>query len=251
MKTINIATANGYIFVNGKLTAYHFNSAVIDFAEGIVKYNCVLGGEETSFETKECPVVYKDENAYQIGKAEDSRVASLYDAICSSFFYISKTADLTAYCIVDNEVKERPFPESSYLFNGYRYSHPNKGSFYESYEKAMLCCDIVKVDENGKETIIPSVASRIALDDEQTQAIKVLTEAFKRVKELDIEIVSDYTDDTIYAFSNRNIKGYEYDCCCTNVICGEGYLINHLMTDIEVGVISLNREDTQMFAKFN
>ena len=66
---IDIATNSGYIFVNGKLTAYEFKSAKVNFGNGEVEYTCMLGGEEVRMALASCPEVFKNEEDYLHGKA--------------------------------------------------------------------------------------------------------------------------------------------------------------------------------------
>lgn len=67
--TMNLATSKGFIFRNGKLMAYEFISALVDYESEQVEYICKLGGKKTSFVADECPVVYEDAKAFKAQRA--------------------------------------------------------------------------------------------------------------------------------------------------------------------------------------
>ena len=82
---IDIATNSGYIFVNGKLTAYEFKSAKVNFGNGEVEYTCMLGGEEVRMALASCPEVFKNEEDYLHGKAIKANEFTWSKAIRKAF----------------------------------------------------------------------------------------------------------------------------------------------------------------------
>lgn len=96
-------------------------------------------------------------------------------------------------------------------------------------------------------------AREMALDEEQMSILKEVENALAKAKNAGIRFVCDIDDDSIYAYSNKQIKGIEYDCCSDRHISSYGYGINDLMTEVSDGgnCTAIARSDCKVFVKFN
>lgn len=253
MTRINLATNNGFMFVDGKLRAYEFKSAIVNFSSGEVTYTCMLGGEEKTFTTEECPKVYMGEEEFKQGITRGSHEYSWAEAIRGAFFYVSNEINnsqfFDVYAIKGNEVVSVPAPKNGFIYNG-RTSHPACGQLFATREDALLHCDIIVVDENGQETTTLSPASRVALNEEQKKAVEALEKAFREVCKLGVSLVADTCTDQIFAYSNKDVKQTEYGWS-NDAICEQGYKINDLMTLTLLDAITLSKDDTSMHVKFD
>lgn len=254
MTRLNLATSNGFLFVDGKLRAYEFKSAIVNFSSGDVEYTCVIGGEQKTFTTNDCPKVYKDEDAFKAGEFINGHHYTWAEAIRGAFFYvrdsISDSCDCTMYAVKDNEVIAVPAPMDGFVFNG-RTSHPASGTLYATREEALLHCDLIVVDEKGQETTTLSPAKRVALNEEQKEALEALEMALKRLNEVGVTLCTDTESEDLYVFSNKDIKEWTWDCCRDEVINKYGYGINDLMTKVRNGSpLSWCFSDTTMYVKF-
>ena len=254
MTRLNLATSNGFLFVDGKLRAYEFKSAIVNFSSGDVEYTCVIGGEKKTFTTNDCPKVYKDEDAFKAGEFINGHHYTWAEAIRGAFFYvrdsINDSCDCTMYAVKDNEVIAVPAPMDGFVFNG-RTSHPACSQFYETREHALLHCDLIVVDEKGQETTTLSPAKRVALNEEQKEALEALEIALKRLSEVGVTLCTDIESEDLYIFSNKDIKEWTLDCCGGEVINKYGYGINDLMTKVRNGSpLSWCFSDTMMYVKF-
>lgn len=251
MKTeINIASMGGYILYNGKLTAYEFNSARLNFATGEVEYDCILGGVQTTLKTTDDLKVYKDEEAYKRG---DSYRSSSYPHSGLLNDTIGDVEDYDkAYRIEDGRIVECEFPLEGFVVYKYgRSKYEGETKFYASRDEAILHCDIVKVESDGTEVRCPSVASLVALDEEQKDALKAVEEALKRVGELGVAFCHDADGDGIYAYSTKHIADRTWDCGC-GIIESYGYAIDSLLTPVDVKAYysTHNMYDVKMYVKF-
>ena len=251
---INLANSNGYLFVDGKLRAYEFKSAIVNFSNGEVTYTCVLGGEEKTFTTEDCPNVYKDEDAFKAGDFITGHHYTWAEAIRGAFFYVrdsvNDSGECTMYAVKDNEVIAVPAPMDGFVYNG-RTSHPASGTLYETREDALLHCDLIVVDEKGQETITLSPAKRVALTDEQKEAVEALETALKRLNEVGVTLAMDTDSETLYVYSNKDIKSRDWDCCRGEAITQYGYGINDLMTEVRyASPIGWCFSDTTLYVKF-
>lgn len=254
MTRLNLATSNGFLFVDGKLRAYEFKSAIVNFSSGEVTYTCILGGEEKTFTTEDCPKVYKDEDAFKAGEFINGHHYTWAEAIRSAFFYvrdsINDSCDCTMYAVKDNEVIAVPAPKDGFDYYNGRTKHPASGTLYETREHALLHCDLVVVDEKGQETTTLSPAKRVTLNEEQKEALEALEMAFKRLNEVGVTLCTDTESEDLYVFSNKDIKEQTWDCC-GEVINKYGYGINDLMTKVRNGSpLSWCFSDTTMYVKF-
>lgn len=255
MKTsIKIATSNGYILDNGKLTAYEFKSAKVDFSTGSVEYDCILGGKPTTFKKYDgdCPKVYADETAYQKGKTKQ-REYTFGNAVGACFFGVPYDVDgmIPAYCVVDGEPVRTNLPLTGYVLRWCdRWTYEGEGAFYETRDEAMLYCDIVKVAADGTETVIPSPASLVALNEEQKKAVQAVEDALENARRLGVSFACDIECERLYAYSGKRIKAYEYEYDCDEHITAFGYRINGLMSEMSLSPMCANLCETQVYAKF-
>jgi hypothetical protein len=255
MKTrINIATCNGYILSNGKLTAYEYKSAKVDFATGEVEYDCILGGVPTTFKTTDIIKVYKDEDAFKRDQVFNDYTYSWGEFIRSTIGYAPYELDddedcAKAYCVKNGEVVETAFPTIFIMEKG-KQSRYVGDRVYTSRKEAMLYCDIVKVEADGTEVSCPSPASLVALNEEQKKAVQAVEEALARASELGVEFGHDITDDEMFAYSNTHLldTDWGYD---GELITAFGYCINDLVTPLKSRpFLSYSRCESQFLVKF-
>jgi hypothetical protein len=261
MTTIYIANKDGYIFVNGKLTAYKFNSAKMNFADGMVEYSCILGGEETTFKTDERIKVYASEEHFRQGICENNLEQTYASAIRSAFFYVrdnvNQNPQFPAFQIQDGEVVECNLPMDNFLYDSnYRIKYVGEGKYYECRNEALLHCDIIKVDEQGEETIIPSPATLLSLDAEQMDALKAVQDALKKANELGVKFILDNDGGSFFAYSDKYVKERTWECFCSgngegkNHINDYGVLLNDLATPVGYNIPSFSMCDMGMYVKF-
>lgn len=255
--TLSVATKNGFMFFDGKLRAYQFISAELDFAKGEVAYTCKLGGVEHTFATDVENFIYENEDAYSKGTPQKNRIINWSHALNAGLrLCVGTSVDQTEHCelltIVDNEIIEVCAPVNGFVYDGYYITHPLKGKFYENKEDALMRLDIIKVDENGQETLIKSPASKVALTDEQNGALKEVMDALSKAHELGIRFIMDNCSDELYAYNDNEVKERTFDCCSDN-ICEWGYGINELMqrVDGKFSIIPISMDDCQTYVKFN
>lgn len=254
---IDIATNNGYIFVNGKLTAYEFKSAKVDFNTGAVEYTCLLGSKPATFETTACPEVFKNEEDYLHGKAIKANEFTWSKAIRKAFGFnlwqktemVDNNGVCKGFTIVNNEVVECDMPVSDYVTDGFNCQHKDKGVFYQHREQAMLYCDIIKVEADGTEIVCPSPAKRVALNDEQMTALKAVEDALKKAHDLGVEFCFNHCMDEIYAYSNLNEKDFCLDARGAD-INDFGYNINDLMVKVKASMLGYCMDETALYVEF-
>lgn len=237
--TMNLATSKGFIFRNGKLMAYEFISALVDFEEGTVQYTCKLGGEETSFTTDECPIVYKDEASYEASEGNIGKEIRWIDAVSRVFGGpIREQYQIEGYCplwaIENNEPVEKAAPLANYLYKEGSWrleiAYVGKGEYFRDRDTALLYCDLIVVDENGVETTRPSVANKMKLTDEQAAAVKAIEKAIEDAEKLGVQLVFDRDNCKFMAFSRTEIKSFEFDYSDEGVDYGD--LIQQTQIDV-------------------
>lgn len=252
MKTrLNIASKDGYIFFDGKLQAYEFKGATVDFESGVVTYDCVLGGQERRLQFNTCPKVYGNEEAYRANSGYYGAPIDWARAVsrCFNISYRDSFNDedeLFLWTIINNEVVTANAPYATYYYDkSTRVKYIGEGEFYGAKDKAMLYCDLIKVEADGTETIKMSPSKLVSLDDEQRKVMNDILDAFKRAKELDMKFVFNYDGDDMNVYSAKHIDKVNYDCV--------GYQkddeidITSLLEEVDLPIISLNLCDCGVY----
>lgn len=247
-----LATKDGYMFVNGKLMAYEFKSATVNFSNGEVKYTCMLGGRQETLTVAACPEIFADETEFQQGNSISPKNFTWVEAVRSAFFYVgadSKGEVYDMYLIRNNEVVSVPAPKDGFVYSNYRTTHSEQGKYYASRDEALLHCDLVVVDEEGQETTVLSPAKRVALTQEQKEAVEALEIAFKRAEEAGVRIYCDNSSDSIFVCNDKDIKLTEYGYNC-GTISEHGYRINDILTPTRMSALAISVDDTSIHVKF-
>ena len=248
---------SGYIFIDGKLRAYTFISADLDFEQGNILYRCKVGGENYEFTSDKRVNIFADEDAFKREDYFDNEPIKWSEAINRSLD-LSVSRDINdresciLYQIANNEIVRVDAPTSGFTFEDDRHIfHSQRGEFYDDAEEASLHLDIIKVDENGVETVIPSPASMVALTPEQTDALDRLVLALSKCSELGMCFAIDNCYDQLYCYNNSNVKCRTWDCDRKKV-SEYGYGINELMQKVngKFDIFSLSMDDCQTFVEF-
>ena len=249
MKTnLHIAATDGYMFVDGKLKDYQFISADLNFKTGRVTYTCRLGGSETTFATDTCPLVYKDEQAFRGEEILAEKVISWTHAL-NAVGIMTRSADDSLHAIVDGEVVEVPAPARGFLYHKGELMYVGKGRFFGSREEALLYYDVVKVDAEGKESVSICPAKRVALDEEQRKAVDAIRDAIAGAKALGVSVVFNYEDESLQAYSNKQVAITDYDYG-RDIVTQYGVRINDLMHEVGEQIIGINLYETGIYVRF-
>lgn len=214
--TMNIATSKGFIFHDGKLKAYEFISALVDYETEQVEYTCKLGGKKTSFVADECPIVYESAKAFKAQVKLGSTGICWADMMDMALgIWIGRqevTDEVLLWTIKDNQPMTVPAPKANFLFRKHwDVDYLGKEEFFKSREIALMHCDLIKVDEEGVETREASPASKLRLSDEQWKAIDAIKKAMDEAKALGVQLVFDRDYRTVKAFSTTEIENFEFD----------------------------------------
>ena len=239
--TMNLATSKGFIFRNGKLMAYEFISALVDYESEQVEYICKLGGKKTSFVADECPVVYEDAKAFKAQKALKSIEVTWGDMLHMVFgvyanrYHCNESGEFNMWSVKDNQPIEVPAPKANFLYRKHwDADYVGEGEFLKSRDIALMYCDLIKVDENGEETREASPASKMMLGDEQMKAIEDVQKALEKAKEMGVQIIMDTGNCQVVAFSTKHIEKFavDYDCCGKGDEPEYGELLQKISLDI-------------------
>lgn len=246
----------GYIFMDGKLRAYQFISAWLDFEEGEIKYTCKVGGTEHDFTTDEPVRIYKDEDAYKAGNHLDNKAVSWRTAMNAGLHLCAgsranETGECSVFTIVRNEIEEVSAPVDGYIYSNGDITHPLEGEFFTTREDAMLHLDVIKVDENGVETLIESPARKVALTAEQTEVLNEVVSILAKAYNAGIRFVIDNCSENLYAYNTNNVAERTFDCC-RDAICEWGYDITELMQTVvgRYDIVPLSMDDCRTYVKF-
>ena len=238
---MNLATSKGFIFRDGKLMAYEFISALVDYHNENVEYTCKLGGRKTTFMADECPEVYAGAKEFKAQMALTPTEIKWSDMLRMTFnaqtwkSNCDQTGEFSMWIIEDNQPKAVPAPKANFLYRKrWDADYVGKGEFLKSREIALMHCDLIKIDEDGVETREESPASRMKLSDEQMKAIEDVQKALEKAKEMGVQIIMDTGNCEVVAFSTKHIEKFEvdYDCCGKGDEPEFGSLVQKISLDI-------------------
>lgn len=250
--TLLIANSNGFMYVEGRLVDYKFISAILDFENGLVEYTCKLAGEHKVFTADSCPTIYADEQSYKATRANDPFAITLKRCIQESYstYIESLNSDGSChlYVVEDNGVVSVPAPLSGYRYiRGERITTTGDRKYFGTYDEASLYCEVVKVDENGVETTVPSTASRLALNEEQLRAVENVRLAIQDAELLGVSLVYDLSWAELMAYSETEVKRISYEDG-EDIYSKYGERINTLMHKVGITLCSLDMECCGVYA---
>ena len=256
MKTrMTIADNNGYIFENGKLHAYEFVSAIINFENETIDYTCKIGGKETRFTASDCPTIYASVGDYHQDSPIEPTTISWASCIRMAIgFYVPDRMNDSGKCelfyVEENEVLTCNAPMGDYLYNGrWNIALMDDTQYFKTRAEALLACDTSYVDANGNEVFVPSAAKRVALNEEQTLAVEAVRQALMRAKELNVSFITDSDGGDLYAYSNKEIATLTFDTE-EDVTTKYGVLVNSFLTKAGLTLESFCKCDVGMYAQF-
>ena len=243
---MDIATSKGFIFHGGKLKAYEFISALVDYESGQVEYTCKLGGKKTVLVLDECPAVYESAKAFK-AQIKLDRVSIHWCDMMNMALGIwvgrhSAEEFVTLWAVEENQPIVLPAPKSNFLFRKHwDVDYIGEREFFKSRDIALMHCDLIKVDEDGVETREASIASKLKLSDEQWKAIDAIKEAMAEAEKLGVQLIFDRDNCVVKAFSTTEIKNFEFDYPDDGEV---GH--KHLMQKAGISIYDANCEDCEL-----
>ena len=106
---------DGFMYLDGKIRAYRFESATLNFKDGLVEYTCKIGGKTTTITTEDCPKVYACVQDYKAGVEVKPRVVYLVNAVRQSLKIWVSVHDTKFWCIKDNVPISVDIPQEDFV----------------------------------------------------------------------------------------------------------------------------------------
>lgn len=249
-----IANTNGFMFTEGKLMAYEFISAQLDFENGAVTYTCKLGGQEKTISTQEGFAIYKDEQEFRQSNSIMPTTIKWQHALETAFdtydiFRDDEGENFMMYRLANNEITYTKAPTANFLYKNGKITYLGEDNYYRTNEEALIYCDLIKVDENGVESTQVCPAKRLALNEEQKKAVEAVRKAIEKAHKLGVELVVDNCYDNLYAYSVNEVERTNYDCK-GDVVTKFGVLVNDIMQPVFEKITNLSVDDTGIYVQF-
>jgi hypothetical protein len=222
MKAIKLATKNGYVWSNElqKLVSYkflwaEFNTDVED--KVVIKYHAVVGGVELDVEVpyKENLKVYENENAFKIG-----RTIPLTDT------YVNNNAmpyddngdgmGCATWIFQDGRARRVSTNDITLRYDGIYHATPR---CYATEQDVYKHNDFTLVDEEGNERVVKSLASRMALTEEQKDLMQQMKDLVQQMVDSGLRFVGRVGVGDVAVVNANDINLYgssyysDYDGC--------------------------------------
>lgn len=206
MMNVFIKNRDGFVFdeATQTLMPYKFNGAIVNFNKGLVIHKCTVDGvnrEYTSdFEMYLSEDDFKKRNQHRgIGWDLQEVVSQIYGCCLhndvEAFTFINGEARLTDVSVVDFAYK-----------GGTGWYAPNGERFYATPQRVYDFHDYKVKDENGDVRVVKSANSRLSLTDEQMAVVLDFERAFKKLRELNVQMYYDMEGESMKLVNGEHIE---------------------------------------------
>lgn len=200
----------------GKLEEFIPTKVIFDFQTESIIYKGLCGGVENSFDEEDFKL-YKDVNSFKQGVEISANKNETIHSI-TPFRVTIKDDKPFAWTFKKGEAVLEPLTHTYIIYNvervkcidgsfTYRFLRSERivksdNTFYWDRDAAIAMNDIVVVDRNGNEKVVPGIGKRMALNEEQSKALKAAEAALKAMKDLGMRIGYDNETDRLFTFNN-------------------------------------------------
>lgn len=206
----------------GKLEEFIPTKVIFDFQTESIIYKGLRGGVESSFDEEDFKL-YKDVESFKRGvEISDKRNETIHSI--TPFRITIKDDKPFAWTFKKGEAVLESLMRTYIIYNVGRvtcsdgsFTYRRLGSerivksdntFYWDRDAAIAMNDIVVVDRNGNEKVVPGIGKRMALNEEQSKALKAAEAALNAMK--DLGICLGYHNESGKLFAFNKIPNAEY-----------------------------------------
>lgn len=210
----------------GKLEEFIPTKVIFDFQTESIIYTGLCGGVESSFREEDFKL-YKDVESFKKGvEISDKRNETIHSITPfrvtikddKPFAWTFKKGEAVLESLMHTyiiyNVDRVTYSDGSFTYRCLRSERIVKSdnTFYWDRDAAIAMNDIVVVDRNGNEKVVPGIGKRMALNEEQSKALKAAEAALKTMKDLGICLGYDNESDQLFAFNKiPNAEYSSYD----------------------------------------
>lgn len=206
MNAIYIKNRDGFVFdeATQTLMPYKFEEAIANFNNGVVIHKCTVDGvsrEYTSdFEVYLNEEEFKKRNPHRGSGWVLQEVVSQVYGCClhddvAAFAFINGEARLVDVSVVDFACK-----------SGTGWYAPNGEKFYATPQRVYDFHDYKVKNEDGDVRVVKSAHSRLSLTDEQMAVVLDFERAFKKLRELNVQMYYDMEGESMKFVNNEHIE---------------------------------------------
>lgn len=261
MKKMNIVINNGYVLnkKSQRLESLTIKKITANFTKETVVYECLLGGVETAISDNNLQV-YQTESHFERGQVcKASSLSDFYSLFSRAYGVEAHSVDDApmAWVFKDGQAEFIPIPEMTFTMHFTDFCVSSVTSdvdmkFYCSREQVYKYNDYQVKEDNGDVVLHRSMATLLALNDEQQKLVDDLRENIKKLvgsgarlffdqEDWHLKVVScvnvdkieqwgDYDDDYI------SIQDFTIDVCDSGYIKGADSSSYELMAEFKEGV---------------
>lgn len=211
MMSVFIKNRDGFVFdeATQTLMPYKFEEAIVNFSNGTVIHKCTVDGVSREYSSEFDMYLseedFKKRNPHRGSGWELQEVVSQIYGCClhndvEAFAFINGEARLTDVSVVDFACK-----------GGTGWYAPNGERFYTTPQRVYDFHDYKVKDENGDVRVVKSANSRLSLTDEQMAVVLDFEMAFKKLRELKVQMYYDMEGESMKFVNGEHIERTLWD----------------------------------------
>ena len=206
MMNVFIKNRDGFVFdeATQTLMPYKFEEAIVNFNNGVVIHKCTVDGVSreyaSDFEMYLNEEEFKKKNQYK-GCSWD-----LQEAI-SHIYGCCLHNDVEAFTFINGEARLADVSVVKFAYkSGTGWYAPNGEKFYATPQRVYDFNDYRVKDEGGDVRVVKSAHSRLSLTDEQMEAALDFERAFKKLRDLNVQMYYDMEGESMKFVNNEHIE---------------------------------------------
>ena len=206
MEICYIKNRDGFVFdeASQALVPYKFEAAIVNFANEKIVHKCIIDG--VSKEISGDFDAYLNEGEFKKKNPYLGTAWSLQE-IVDRVYGCCMTGESLAYAFVDGEAKLSDVSKVDFSYhNNTGWATPNGERFYATPQRVYDFHDYKVKDEDGTIRIVESPASKLALTEEQMAVALDFERAFKKLRELKVQMYYDMEGESMKFVNGEHIE---------------------------------------------
>ena len=206
MMSVFIKNRDGFVFdeATQTLIPYKFEEAIVNFSNGTVIHKCTVDGVSREY-SSEFDMYLSEEDF----KKRNPHRGSGWDLqeVVSHIYGCCLHNDVEAFTFINGEARLTDVSVVDFAYKGSTgWYAPNGERFYTTPQRVYDFHDYKVKDENGDVRVVKSAYSRLSLTAEQMTAALDFDKAFKKLRDLDVQLYYDMEGESMKFVNNEHIE---------------------------------------------
>lgn len=206
MNAIYIKNRDGFVFdeATQTLVPYKFEGAFVNFDSNKVVHRCTIDGAYKELDSEFN--LYLNEDEFKKKNPHRGAEWTLLEVV-NRLYGCCLTGASHAYAFINGEARLADVSVVDFAYkDGLGWSAPNGEQFYATPQRVYDFHDYKVKDENGDVRVVKSAYSRLSLTDEQMEAALDFERAFKKLRDLNVQMYYDMEGESMKLVNGEHIE---------------------------------------------